>query len=70
MKDEAETVLNWVLDNQEASTEELKDKKKEFEEFMMKHIQANMPQNPTPEGMPTQSPPQSDDKGPTIEEVD
>ena len=70
VKDEAENVLNWVLDNQEASTEELKDKKKEFEEFMMKHVQANMPQNPTPEGMPTQSPPQSDYKNPIIEEVD
>ena len=71
VKDEAESVLNWVLDNQEATTEELQDKKKEFEEFMMKHIQANMPQGDNmPGGMSTEPPQQPGEAGPTIEEVD
>jgi len=68
VKDEAENVLNWVLDNQSASTEELQDKKKEFEEFMMKHIQSGMSQGTDETEKPT--PTTVTETGPTIEEVD
>jgi L1 cell adhesion molecule like protein len=65
IKKEAESVLNWVLDNQSASTDEINGKKTEFEEFMKNNATANGDTPPTSEQYSN-----DEGKGPTIEEVD
>ena len=63
---ECDTILEWVLNNEQASTEELTDKKKEFDEFMM-----SLMKNVQPPGMGSDQMPSSDnDSEPTIEEID
>ena len=69
IKDEAQTILDWVLENQTADAEELTDRKKEFDELIATMLaDTNVAQGengsvPTP-------PSASASNGPSIEEVD
>lgn len=63
--EKANEILDWVSENQSASTDELESRKKEFDEFVMP-LFAKMYQG----GMPQQDSSNEPPKGPSIEEVD
>jgi len=63
---ECDTILEWVLNNEQASTDELNDKKKEFDEFMMSLMKNMQPPDMGSEQMPSSE----NDSEPTIEEID
>lgn len=66
LEDESSSILNWIQDNENASKEEIEDKKQEFTDFVSQFKSAGMPDQPE---MPeTKQQPSTD--GPTIEEVD
>ena len=67
VKDEAQKILDWVLENQSASTDELKDRKKEFDELIMPLFASMYQQGDAP--MPDVNMAQPTG-GPTVEEVD
>ena len=64
--EKANEILDWVSENQTASTDELESRKKEFDEFVMP-LFANMYQGEMPQQDKSSNEPP---KGPTIEEVD
>ena len=64
----ADEILEWVSANQTASTDELEDRKKEFESFVMPIFATMYQQDPA--GNPTAGSSEPAGPGPTIEEVD
>jgi L1 cell adhesion molecule like protein len=66
---ECESILEWVINNEQASTDEFNDRKKEFDEFMMSLMKNTQPSdNLKSESMPSST--ETTESGPTIEEVD
>jgi hypothetical protein len=78
MKEDAKTIidkyLKWLNDNDNAETEELKDKKKEAEEELkpvVEKMYSPGTEDPEmPNEMPNEMPPSDKNSGPNVEDVD
>jgi heat shock protein 1/8 len=74
MKEDAKTIidkyLKWLNDNDNAETEELKDKKKEAEEELKPVVEKMYSPGTEDPEMPNEMPPSDKNSGPNVEDVD